>query len=87
MLEGYLTIGESLPQLEQYQELFGNNQYMRSALASIFEDILDFHAEAVKHFKQRSSDLQHLVPLLPADLINSLEAIVPRNLAKPEHQD
>ena len=87
MLEGYLTIGENLPQLEQYQELFGSNQYMRSALASIFEDILDFHAEAVKHFKQRSNDLPHLVIILPADMRISLEAVVPRNLAKLEHQN
>ena len=55
MLEGYLAIGESIPQLVQYQKLFQESQYMRTALVSIFEDILDFHLEAVKLFKQRSN--------------------------------
>ncbi|KAG8533005.1 uncharacterized protein KY384_001787 [Bacidia gigantensis] len=54
MLEGYSSIGESFPQFAQYEALFGNNSYMQSALSAIFEDILDFHLEAVKLFKQRS---------------------------------
>jgi len=43
-----------MPLLEQYQQLFDNNKYMQTALASIFEDVLDFHLEAVKLFKQKS---------------------------------
>ena len=54
MLEAYLSIGESIPHLAQYEELYGLNSYMRSALAVIYEDILEFHLEAVKLFKQRS---------------------------------
>ncbi|KAK5056111.1 hypothetical protein LTR84_012664 [Exophiala bonariae] len=54
LLEGYLTIGDNMPLLEQYQQLFENNKYMQTALTSIFEDILDFHLEAVKLFKQKA---------------------------------
>ena len=44
-----------MPLLEQYQQLFEGNQYMQTALASIFEDVLDFHLEAVRLFKQKST--------------------------------
>lgn len=55
LLEGYLMIGESMPQLAQYQDLFRDSGRMQTALTSIFEDILEFHLEAVKLFKQRST--------------------------------
>lgn len=70
MLEGYLDIGKSIPQLAQYEELFGENQYMRSALVSIYEDILEFHLEAVKLFKQRSWNFLHLRVNHPTDVLN-----------------
>ena len=55
LLEGYLSIGEQIPLLLQYRQLFEANQYMRTALATIFEDIMDFHLEAVRLFKQKST--------------------------------
>lgn len=54
LLEAYLEIGENIPQLSQYQQLFETNPYMQLALASIYEDILEFHKEALRYFRQRS---------------------------------
>lgn len=54
LLEAYLEIGENIPQLSQYQQLVGTNPHMQLALASIYEDILDFHKEALRYFRQRS---------------------------------
>ncbi|KAF2726766.1 hypothetical protein EJ04DRAFT_452711 [Polyplosphaeria fusca] len=53
LLEAYLEIGENIPQLTQYQQLFETNPYMQLALASIHEDILEFHKEALRYFRQR----------------------------------
>jgi hypothetical protein len=54
LLDAYLEIGENLPQLSQYQTLFAENPHMQLALAHIFEDILEFHKEALRYFRQRS---------------------------------
>ncbi|KAK5050383.1 hypothetical protein LTR84_003664 [Exophiala bonariae] len=54
LLDGYRTIGEQMPLLLQYSDLFKSNPYMQKALASIFEDVLEFHLLAVQLFKQRS---------------------------------
>jgi hypothetical protein len=54
LLDAYLEIGENLPQLTQYQALFSENSHMQLALAHIFEDILEFHKEALRYFRQRS---------------------------------
>jgi hypothetical protein len=54
LLDAYLEIGENLPQLSQYQNLFAKNPHMELALAHIFEDILEFHKEALRYFRQRS---------------------------------
>jgi hypothetical protein len=61
LLEGYLSIGDHIPLLVQYRQLFETNQYMQTALASIFEDVLEFHLEAVKLFRQRSTSSQILL--------------------------
>lgn len=54
LLDAYLKIGDNIPQLSQYQQLFETNPHMQLALASIYEDILEFHKEALRYFRQRS---------------------------------
>jgi len=58
LLDAYLEIGENIPQFTQYQNLFGSNVYMQTALAYIYEDILEFHKEALRYFRQRSECVQ-----------------------------
>jgi hypothetical protein len=54
LLDAYLEIGQNMPQFSQYQTLFQDNVHMQLALAHIFEDILEFHKEALRYFRQRS---------------------------------
>ena len=54
LLDAYLEIRENIPQFSQYQTLFQDNEHMQFALAHIFEDILEFHKEALRYFRQRS---------------------------------
>ena len=58
LLDAYLEIGENIPQFTQYQNLFGSNVYMQIALAHIYEDILEFHKEALRYFRQRGECVQ-----------------------------
>ncbi|KAI0376441.1 hypothetical protein F5Y04DRAFT_210207 [Hypomontagnella monticulosa] len=53
VLDAYQDIGEQIPLLEGYQNFFTSNGYMRTVLIQIYEDILEFHREAIKHFKQK----------------------------------
>ncbi|KAL4886207.1 hypothetical protein BJY04DRAFT_213739 [Aspergillus karnatakaensis] len=53
VVEFYETIGLNLPQLEQYQSLFHANEHMRTVLHLMYGDILEFHREALRLFKQR----------------------------------
>jgi hypothetical protein len=55
LLDGYRSIGEQMPLLLQYRDFFESNQCMQKALASKFEDVLEFHLLAVQLFKQRST--------------------------------
>ena len=55
LLDAYQQIGEQIPLLSQYQELFSSNAHMKIALFMIFEDILEFHREALGFFKKRST--------------------------------
>jgi hypothetical protein len=54
LLDVYSDIGESLPMLAQYESLFQEKGYMGKVLELIYVDILKFHHEAYKYFKQRS---------------------------------
>ncbi|KAF1840937.1 uncharacterized protein K460DRAFT_410330 [Cucurbitaria berberidis CBS 394.84] len=54
LLDAYLEIGENLPQFTQYQTVFQSNSHMQLALAYIYEDILEFHKEALRYFRQRT---------------------------------
>ncbi|KAL9618244.1 MAG: hypothetical protein Q9160_007014 [Pyrenula sp. 1 TL-2023] len=50
LLDAYQQIGENIPLFERYRELFKANPYMRNALATIYEDILEFHRKALRIF-------------------------------------
>jgi hypothetical protein len=66
LLDAYQQIGEQIPQLSQYQELFSSSSHMRTALFMIFQDILEFHREALGYFKRRST-APYLLPCSSAD--------------------
>ncbi|QDS77800.1 hypothetical protein FKW77_005655 [Venturia effusa] len=53
LLDGYSKIGQSIPLLVDYQQIFVSKSYMQAALTSIFEDVLEFHWVAIKYFKQK----------------------------------
>ncbi|KAI1769276.1 hypothetical protein GGR53DRAFT_473750 [Hypoxylon sp. FL1150] len=53
VLDAYQDIGEQIPLLEGYQQFLVSNTHMKTVLSMIFQDILEFHREAIKHFKQR----------------------------------
>lgn len=63
LLEAYLEIGDNLPQLSQFQTLFADNTHMQLALAHIFQDILEFHKEALRYFRERSKSFIMRKPL------------------------
>ncbi|KAI2464722.1 hypothetical protein F4781DRAFT_411946 [Annulohypoxylon bovei var. microspora] len=53
VLDAYQEIGEQIPLFRGYEELFSSNAHMKSMLVLIYRDILEFHREAIKYFKQR----------------------------------
>lgn len=53
LLDTYEYIGENLPLLLQYQELFRTNPHMIKVLSLMYEDILKFHRIAIQYFQQR----------------------------------
>ncbi|OCL05742.1 hypothetical protein AOQ84DRAFT_379290 [Glonium stellatum] len=53
LLGTYNDISESLPMLAQYESLFQEKGYMGKVLELIYVDILKFHLQAYKYFKQR----------------------------------
>jgi hypothetical protein len=54
-----MDIGESLPLLVQYEEIFKGKPAMRQVLGFIYADILAFHRSAMKHFRGRSEYSLH----------------------------
>ncbi|KAI1358262.1 hypothetical protein F5Y08DRAFT_333252 [Xylaria arbuscula] len=53
LLKIYEQIGEQIPLLSEYSDFFSENAHMRDVLVLIFKDILAFHLEAVRFFKQK----------------------------------
>ncbi|KAI0198195.1 hypothetical protein F4808DRAFT_452139 [Astrocystis sublimbata] len=53
LLKMYEQIGEQVPSLSLYKELFANTPHMQDVLVLIFKDILAFHLEAFRFFKQK----------------------------------
>lgn len=58
LLEAYHEIGEQLPLLQEYEELFKDNPYMIQALESMYIDILEFHQQAIRFFSGSSMSKQ-----------------------------
>lgn len=52
LLDTYQEIGQNLPLLQQYRELFNNDSFMVRILSVIYEDILKFHRIAIKYYNQ-----------------------------------
>ena len=50
LLDAYSQIGDQLPLLKEYEELFEQHPYMIQALELMYIDILDFHQQAMKFF-------------------------------------
>lgn len=55
LLDMYADIGESLPMFEQYETLFRDAAYphMRAVLELVYKDVMKFHHQAYKYFRQR----------------------------------
>ncbi|KAE8449029.1 hypothetical protein EG329_008617 [Mollisiaceae sp. DMI_Dod_QoI] len=54
LLNAYEQVGETIPQLLQYDKLFSQNTAMQRVLGLIYQDILEFHRRALFVFKRRS---------------------------------
>lgn len=67
LLDAYQQIGEQIPLLSQYQELFFSSPHMKTALFMIFQDILEFHRVALGYFKRRST-APYSLPFLSAEI-------------------
>lgn len=60
LLDAYAKIGEQLPLLPEYEELFGDNPHMIDALQWIYVDILTFHKHALRFFQGTSQSMHVL---------------------------
>jgi len=49
-LDAYYQIGEQLPLLQEYEDMFDGNPHMVLALESMYIDILEFHQQAMRFF-------------------------------------
>lgn len=63
----YGKIGESLPQLLQTERLFLQDTAVRTVVALVYKDILEFHRLAMKYFKQPSTSRSFLDASRPWD--------------------
>ncbi|KAI8650419.1 hypothetical protein NCS57_01375600 [Fusarium keratoplasticum] len=52
LLDTYVEIGEVIPSLRQYEQMFKNYPYLREVLERCFHDILEFHKEALEVFSR-----------------------------------
>ncbi|CAG9975887.1 unnamed protein product [Clonostachys byssicola] len=53
LLDTYQQVGEQIPLLESYKDLFSNYPHMRSLLVLIYQDIMSFHLTAFRFFRQK----------------------------------
>ncbi|KAL1615491.1 hypothetical protein SLS54_009023 [Diplodia seriata] len=51
VLDAYVDIGESIPLLAQYEQVFQDKAQMHVVLEFVYTDVLDFHSSAIKYFK------------------------------------
>jgi len=54
LMDAYQRIGEQIPLLTQYENIFRSQPKMTQVLQLFYHDILDFHWKAMRYFKQRS---------------------------------
>ncbi|KAH7065669.1 hypothetical protein BKA63DRAFT_571819 [Paraphoma chrysanthemicola] len=54
LLDMYQEISENIPQFARYETLFISQPHMQLTLANIYCDILEFHKEALRYFRQRT---------------------------------
>ncbi|KAK8053544.1 hypothetical protein PG996_012845 [Apiospora saccharicola] len=52
LLDMYEKLGESIPMVLQFEELFKDDANMRKVLSIMWKDILEFHRQALKYFQQ-----------------------------------
>lgn len=50
LLDAYEELGEALPMLHQYQDLFKSQPELEKVLVMLYRDILDFHRGALRFF-------------------------------------
>lgn len=53
LLDAYQTIWLELPFLSNFQELCSHRPYMKTILSWIYQDILEFHREAMAYFRNK----------------------------------
>lgn len=52
LLDTYEEIGRALPLLHQYEELFRESSHVYIALVNVYQEILEFHWEAIRCFRK-----------------------------------
>ncbi|KAK8044966.1 hypothetical protein PG993_004990 [Apiospora rasikravindrae] len=52
LLDVYEKLGESIPMVLQFEQLFREDANMRRVLSIMWKDILEFHRQALKYFQQ-----------------------------------
>lgn len=52
LLDAYEKLAENIPLLADYQSLFESNTKLQDVLATMYEDILEFHQAALRFFKR-----------------------------------
>lgn len=80
LLSAYEQIGETIPQLLQYDKLFVQNPAMQRVLGLLYKDILEFHRRALVVFKRRCEDQPGHFHLLVPNITDSLETAFPSHL-------
>jgi hypothetical protein len=54
LLDAYHQIGEQIPLLLQYRDVFTKSAEMRGVLGMMYKDILEFHQQALRVFAKPS---------------------------------
>lgn len=68
LLDVYQRIGENFPLVQQYRELFPDNLRIGKVLVYIYEDMLNFHKEALHYFQQPCNSMVIVDLRLDTDL-------------------
>lgn len=65
LLEAYQNIWGELPLLSSFQDLTSDRPYTKTILSWIYNDILEFHREAMKYFRGKGKIPSNSLGLLP----------------------